>query len=386
MLVVKKNANPLQTCIEFLPKLGNYLVGFTLLCYLSGFAVANLYLSSLGIVNLDMLRTRYILVGLLFVLFLGALFYLVYGLIESLRRNRWEPPLKIVSKVVWYSVQNIGIPYIAIPAVGILAGSISNPPIGIPGLSPTAPWSDWLTTAPKAILRRTTVLFAALLIFLAVFLAILIAVNPKSKYGMRESRKKRFNEICKAIPRFPGPLIAIFVFLFLWDGLTNLLTFLTNNRASVTSFQFSPFPSGWARFFNGIVVIYAIVAVFLTFLFASKPSSKDEDDLQENPVANISWWIYLIGVAIVLIVAPYAHGIYPYLPQQIGGGRVLHVGVSVSSDDLKSHFVLAQNEVYLIDRGPASALFLIINKSTQEHEVLEVSNSLIQSIIFNPSP
>ena len=87
-----------------------------------------------------------------------------------------------------------------------------------------------------------------------------------------------------------------------------------------------------------------------------------------------------------MIVPLYAYYIYPYLPQQIGGGQVLHVGVVVSSDDLKSRFVLAQNEVYLVDRGPASALFLIINRGTQEHEVLEVSNSLIQSIIYNPSP
>lgn len=388
MLVVKKNANPLQTCIEFLPKVGNYLVGFTILSYLSGFAIANLYLSSLGIVNLDVLRTRYILVGLLFLFFLGAILYLVYGLIESLRRNRWESPLKIVSKAMWYSLQNISILYMAIPALRILAGSISNPPIGIPGLSSTVPWSDWLTTAPKAILRRTTVLFASLLIGLVIILAILIVVNPKNKYGTREPRKKWLKEICQEIPRSTGYLIGIFVFLFLWLGLTDLITFLATNKVSVTSSQPLALPqSGWTRFSCGIVVIYAFVAVFLIFLFLSrKPSSKDEEDLQENPLATISGWIYLIAFAIVLIVPLYAYGIYPHLPQQIGGGQLLHVGVIVSGDDLKSHFVVAQNEVYVVDRGPASALFLIINRGTQEHEVLEVSNSLIQSIIYNPSP
>jgi hypothetical protein len=387
MLVVKKNANPLQTCIEFLPKLGNYLIGFTLLCYLSGFAIANLYLSSLGIVNLDILQIRYILVGLLFLLFLGAILYLVYGLIKSFRRDWWEPPLKIVSKAMWYSLQNISILLIfVIPSVAILAGSISTP-IGIPGLSPTVPWSDWLTTAPKAILRRTTIVFAGLLIILAIILAILIAVNPKNKYGMREPRKKRLNEIGKAIPRFLGRLIVACVFTLLAIELIDLLTFLATNKVGVTSSQSSSLPSGWARFFSGIVVIYALVAVLWTFLFLSfRSSSKDKDDLQENPVASISLWVYLIAFAIAVIVPLYAYYIYPYLPQQIGGGQALHVGVVVSSDDLKSRFVLAQNEVYLIDRGPASALFLIINRDTQEHQVLEVSNSLIQSIIYNPSP
>ena len=61
---------------EFLTKLGNYLVGITLICYIFGFIITNLYLGTLGIVNLDMLRTRYILVGLLFMVFFSAIAFL----------------------------------------------------------------------------------------------------------------------------------------------------------------------------------------------------------------------------------------------------------------------------------------------------------------------
>ncbi len=79
----------------------------TLLCYLSGFVIANLYLGSLGVVNVDMLRTRYIQVGLLFLLFLGAISLLIYGLLETLRSCNRESPWRALRRVVGASLQRL---------------------------------------------------------------------------------------------------------------------------------------------------------------------------------------------------------------------------------------------------------------------------------------
>ena len=78
---------------KFLANLSNYLLGLTILCYISGFAITNLYLGSLGIVNLDILRSRYLLTGMLFIIFIGTIGFLLYGLWNTLREYKEKPPV-----------------------------------------------------------------------------------------------------------------------------------------------------------------------------------------------------------------------------------------------------------------------------------------------------
>ena len=64
----KSSENDSNHVFEFFQKVSGYLVGFTLILYLAGFTVTNLYLGSLGVINLDILKSRYILSGVLFLL------------------------------------------------------------------------------------------------------------------------------------------------------------------------------------------------------------------------------------------------------------------------------------------------------------------------------
>ncbi len=107
-MLVTPTETSLTRYSEFLTKLGNYTIAIALLCYLTGFAITNMYLGSLGIVNLDILRARYILAGLLFLFFLGVIGYLVYGLIHTLRTTRYMTAVNVISRVVWFSAFNIG--------------------------------------------------------------------------------------------------------------------------------------------------------------------------------------------------------------------------------------------------------------------------------------
>ncbi len=58
--------------VKALNEVTKYVVGFTLIAYASGFIITNLYLGSLGIVNLNLLRARYVLGGILFLAFVGT--------------------------------------------------------------------------------------------------------------------------------------------------------------------------------------------------------------------------------------------------------------------------------------------------------------------------
>jgi hypothetical protein len=59
--------------IQNIFKLNERVLGITLLCYLLGFIITNLYLGSLGVVSFDILRTRYVLVGFLFLIYFSII-------------------------------------------------------------------------------------------------------------------------------------------------------------------------------------------------------------------------------------------------------------------------------------------------------------------------
>ena len=386
------SANPFSSYLELLPKLANYVVGFTLLCYLAGFAIANMYLGSLGTVNLDVLRTRYILVGFLFLLFFSAIAYLIYGLFQTIRRDIQEPASKLIKNVFWYSLQNLGVLYFATSAITVLAGSVNTLPVGLPKISQPIPWSDWLNVVPK----RTFIVsatFLAIIIFIVVLVIfIVILINPKDKNGDRKSRKQQVKEIFfdikKNVFKILGGVLVLLVFMFVYFMSASLLSFLATNNFNSASKSTDVLSGGWGRYLGGISLVYILVTTYLLgIIIIPNKSTKDEADLlSNNPMTPISSRIYFVAIAIIVIMPLYANGIYPNLPQQVGGGQVVKVELKISDDEIKSFVLNPENEIYLIDRTNNSTLFLLINNLTEKYQVAEIPNSSIQTIIYKTSP
>jgi len=390
-MITTPQSNSLAQYIESLSKFGQQLAGITLLCYLTGFVITNLYLGSLGIVNLDILRARYILSGLLFLLFLSAIGYLIYGLIQTLRRHIKLSPLRLIWKVAGFSLQNIAFLYLSIPAIAILGGLPISPPVGIPQLSPNVSWADWFAKASIDILKRSAVMCAGLLIIAALtYIIIVVVINPKDKDGVKKPRKlivgKVFEGIKKKTTKFLVSLLTFFVFLLAIQFTFDLLGFIASNKISASSTSSTAFflSEGWRRYLLAIVLVYAIPAVYLTLLAITGPYSSGEQE--DIPLVRTSARIYLIALAIIIIVPVYGLGIYPYLPQNIGGGNMLRVEALVSSDELKPYFTDPNIETYLIDRTSNSSLFLLLNKCNQKHRVVEIASGLVKSITYNPTP
>ncbi len=383
---VKTNSNLAET----LSRLNSYGIGAALLSYLIGFLITNLYLGSLGIVNFDLLRARYVLAGLLFLFFLGAPAFLVYGLTQTLRRNQEKTPWVIISRAASYSLQSGVLLYLVIRVIAALAGSTSSPPIGIPRLSPAVPWSEWFAQSPLLILKQSTTLYSILMLSIILVVAVVIAINPKDKAGIRKPRRRILAEMFSTTKREAVQaalvLLGLFVFLYGWLLASSVLAFFVSNKAvGVSATPASLPPNGWVRYYVGIIVLYVPVAIFLLFPFISPPATEDKED-QDDPVARRQAWIFFIALVITFSVPAYAIGIYPGLPQQVGGGHVLKVEVLTSSQDLQKSLMNPDIDTYLIDHSSDSLLLILVSKSKPEHRIIEVNGSLVQSLTYLLSP
>ncbi len=372
---------------EFITKIGNYALGMTLLCYLTGFAITNAYLGSLGVVNLDVLRSRYILTGVLFLLFIGAIAHLLYGFFQDLRGTEHLSDWDLFKKLVFYSFLRIGVTYFAIIALAIFAG-IRDFPIEALHASSTMSLSVWFATESIVQLQRAVVFLIAIFSMILLVLGIIIVVNPMDKRENKRVRQLMVEGIRgptqKDILNFLEFTLIACTIVFLSLLFLSLLDFFMANRSGSSSAATIGLPEPWSRYFIALAMIYIFIATYLMFLSFRHPSRSKQNG--DEPLVRTSLLVFAVSVTVMIIVPIYTFGIYPYIPQQIGGGGVLRVEVAVSSEDLKPYFTDTNSETYLIDRASASSFFLLFNKSTQKTRIIEVASTLIQSITYSQPP
>lgn len=387
--MTESNSTTSNPLLDILPKLSNYLFGITLLCYGAGFAITNIYLGSMGIVTFDILRSRYILAGLLFFFFLGSIIFLTNGLIQTLRKNYQKPPFKVIWEVIWFSLTSIGLLYFVIPAIGIFAGTTGSQNYSPPQLTqPEIPWSIWLEQAPLSILHSTNRLSLAGILTLVLFVLIFVVINPKGKEGKREARLKILANMFKAISenkwKIITTLITAYILLYLLNLSSSLFSFYLAGKLPTTPRTSFTFPNGWAQLFNSITIIYILIALYLTFIALFPPSITEDSNEELTP--NFFTPIYVIALGIITIVPLYVSRVYPVLPQQIGGGQLIKVQVVVSDYALESQFSNSDTNTYLIDRTSSSYFFMLQKKDVSEYKIMEIKNELVHSVIYDHFP
>jgi hypothetical protein len=383
-----------------LSEITKYIASFALIAYVAGFIITNLYLGSLGIVNLNLLRARYIVSGTLFVGFFGTIVFLLYGLFHVLRRE-YKTNLSLVFNAAWYSMNRVGTVMFAVAAISVLAGSVNSPPLGIPQLTPMTPLSSWFDQGlVNSLITATRWLIVIMIMFsllIIIVLIILLVVNPKTNDGVREPRKKQIKEFfrlfakeikARSLSKILIYGLVFFAFIFLIEMLSSLLIYIgTGKQSNVNVSSSSLISGGWTRFFVGLIVIYGIAATILLFFRMLPPnSSKSQDESISDPTEKYSFWVGLVAIATMVIVPVYALGIYPNLPQQVGGGSLVKVEVISSDQTLNQKFTDPQIETYMIDQAPDSLLIFVVEKTSPSSEVVEVMNSQVKGLIYPPNP
>ena len=82
----------------------DYLLGLTLLTYISGFLITNFFLGSLGVVHFDLLRVKYIISGILYLFFLASILFPTFGLRYVLRENSDRSWMYLIFRACIYTL------------------------------------------------------------------------------------------------------------------------------------------------------------------------------------------------------------------------------------------------------------------------------------------
>ncbi len=383
-----------------LRSINEYAASVVLLIYVVGFIVTNLYLGSLGIVNIDVLRVRYVLSGVLFVIFFGCFALPLQGLRTILSTNYRNSPAMKLMRAVRYTFRA----FMAVFGVVFLLASLSSAPqrhpIGIPSVSPPLPFSAW-TAYARANLPDAAVKLFPFIVYLTLIIVVL-AFGP-TVVRIITGRLRTLNdvkgEILKVLPNWKRVLWAliglagIYAMLIVLTTLQSLIDFVAANRLSF-GFQTSGSGSsdlavGWGRFIIAAFVLYALIAILLVqfSMTSSQPAQNTGGDTTATKGQYFTEYasIVVISTFLVLVIPMYSIGIYPYLPQQIGGGGLVRADVFTSSPVLNAEMRHSARESFIVDRTSAGAvLVMVVDTKQGNYRIFEIPSSQVVGIDYKP--
>lgn len=367
------------------------VIGIPIICYIFGFLITNLYLGSIGVVNLDILRVRYIIAGLLFLAFLSFVFIPLIGLSRTLKKNRGKPISFQLFEVTWYSMLVFGL----LNYVVVIFNAFTGRPRSQSGnflAVPLAPFYNLLEESIQNVLDLTLRIGYLIVIFFFLFIPlitlIIVIFNPKDKHGINKSRSEILKDIYRQFLSFKN-IFYYLVFLFVAIVFVFLVVLLVNIGNSdifsnfLTNESNSP---GWSIYLYSSFIIYMASGIALTARDLIASTNADRAP-RISSFMDLSLAFLLLATFYVSIIVPtYALVVYPSIPQQLGGGKVVSVHVLTSNEELGPFFLSSENDTFLIDRTNSSSLFLIVNQCNLEQSIIEVSNSQIDSITYLREP
>lgn len=386
---------PKSSFFQKLAKYSEYSIGIGVLLYVLGFVIENVFLGSFGISLFDILKARYILIGFLFAIFLLAVGIPTFDIVLFFRDSIKIPFYKVIIRLF----KNSGILFATLFFIGlileILAGPQDSLPLNVAEINPIQPLSVWISMAfPDLILKwfRTMAgLGLVVIVILFLVLIVMVILNPKiedKKISRKELLKEFFSNVKKTglspILDFIGIL---FLFFFFFPMITSLIIFLTTSKISAGStgiMSFSiDFSSVYFRFLVAVVLCYLGISIaFISIIYQGKVVGTGSSSTPRL-LDRVMGWSYLVAIIIVFLIPIYTYGVYPQIPQQIGGGKPVNVEIIANEPGIQNQLQQPDCKPYLIDRTSSSILILCANNAPKTYEVIEVQLNKIDMIIFN---
>lgn len=142
----------------------------------------------------------------------------------------------------------------------------------------------------------------------------------------------------------------------------------------------------WTNFIVAAFMLYFLLALvllifFLIYKYFQHRIDKMLDKRKDGPIEKYGIWLYFFFF-VAILASIYTLTVYPYIPQQIGGGSLLSVEVITSSAKLAEQVSNPLHDVYLVDRTSSGAIFMVVDKQTEAKRVLEVANSQIEFLMY----
>lgn len=375
-----KNASDrLKQGVEYVQKLKPNEIIFlaSIVIYASGFIVSSIFLGSLGVLNVDILRIRYISIGLVFFLFIASFMWPLNGIFDFLGQRYGQHPLKLIGAIIGRTYDRYGL-VVLLLVIGGGAINISPLPVGLPQVSPSRSLPDWFETeARSSLLASINYLRIAGLTFLGIYIFIMIFAVIKGPGKSSVDFTSRWDMIVRGNKKM---LSYLFPWRFPFAALALLVLMLSIYALAFVSTspidRINPFlGSSIGRFLLVSFLFYLLILVFIFIPFVMITP----DDVQSTR-KDTSLVPALVFLAII-VVPIYALSVYPALPQHIGGGRPVPVQLELRGEGITEAPGMT-GAVYLLDRSSDAYLFLLPAKLETDYVIIEIPVQSINSIVY----
>lgn len=380
-----------KICEKINIDLKDAVVGGTVILYILGYLITSVYLGSLGVVNPDVLRSRYIVSGLLF-----AFYLLVIGIplieLSKMLRDSSEVGKKL-GALVRVSITTLAIISVfTLLMLGVFG--FNTLPIGIPGYTDPVSSLDGTRIIQIAIdsldSLKSLVLLVGLIYGVGIFSFLLDEVIKSIQE--KDVKKIQLGELIELVketlnyirnPRFYSPAILLIVVFF-------LMYFLGYYSGGESTFVIER-GLNWYRYLIITSLVFVVLAMLITLGSVIEIQNwweKKGNGDSQNPspsiigVINRNYTrIYWLTAFIALAISYYALRIYPFIPQQIGGGRIVEVRLNVKDDNTINGGLESLQRLFLLDRTSKSFIIMGLGEEG-ELNIMEISDSEVLSIIY----
>lgn len=374
-----------------------HLLVFSLALYIIGFIINNLYLGSLGVSNFEVLRVRYIMVGLLFTIISGFTIFSMHEVKQIIIYNKDKGILNVIRKVLNFSMNVHLFVIFGVIALVFLSGSTGITPMGVSQVSSFS-WSEWIYNNREELMETVFVFFISILLLITVGLVALVLYDNRKLF---KRPSKKYILFCILKPKnlifFVLTCVNIISLSVLIGFLVGFVVFLLENHPNTILFsQRVQENSTLAWLFVMSIYDFTLLLLLFTYLTArtlkwrgllgSKLDDKSENDTKRNSMIQFIEDFSVYTPLVLLFIAYYVYFVYPSIPQQVGGGKEVKVEVVTSNEKLEEIFLDPEIELYLVDRTTDSVILMVINQKEESRAVMDVPKSEVESIIYNPSP
>jgi hypothetical protein len=313
--------------LDFLKKHGVLLLAGV---YFLGYLITSMHFASYGVVSFELLRIRYLATGLLFIFYLALIVLPAFLLMRNINRDKKKHGRTwAAAGVAVYSATGLVTVYLSIQVLSNVSGlSAMATPVA-------ANWNKLGEHLPRN-LQWAALATGGILLFAVAMILVLLGVVAIWRVA---NRKRPILEKSDVELKWTSLLISLpvaYILIFLLFEAFEVLSLLIDTRsfaATTASPKLSvvSLSEGWRRLFFAAAGFYCLFVVLVAVPRLAGSSDADEQQAY-GPVyrsyvqAGLLYWIATI---VMVVFGAYVVGVYPYLPQQIGGGKPVPVVVQL---------------------------------------------------------
>lgn len=346
-----------------------------LLTYFTGFLVTNLYLGSLGVIGLELLRVKYITSATLFLIFICSIFFPIIGVSKILSNSKDDLSLGTIGKIILHTFESFFVITIFVTTIGFASGtqvaivnsaSFENPSF----VSELQIWANLVVIG--IVLSLIAFVFLACLVGLLKILMGTREAESRQTKSFKARLKSLLVDFLKLISAIPW-IVALFL-LIAMHSLDDSMIVVESGDYSIAA----------SHFLRATFCLYAIGTLILVFLYLKWLKSRER--IAEESIKAIDATIALLeakGAALLVfafVLSIYSLYVYPTMPQQIGGGKSIPISLKTTNQSL-NEILAPLSEVQLVDKTSTS-IILSAKDTGGAKRIFELLNSAFFSIEY----